>query len=497
MKKTSNVSRKLKMGAEGLDDILGGGLPENHVYLLEGNPGSGKTTLALQFLLEGVKQGESGLYVTLSESASELDEVARSHGWTLEHMNVHELSVAQDNLMPDGQYTFFHPSEVELGETTKGLMEEVERSRPKRVVFDSLSEMRLLARDPLRYRRQILGLKQFFLGRDCTVLLIDDLTSGDSDLQPQSLAHGVITLQQHTPIYGAERRRLKVSKLRGVKFRGGYHDFNLETGGVKVFPRLVAGEHSLDFKRERFGSGIKKLDDCLGGGLDRGSSNLIVGPAGVGKSSLCAQFACSMASKGKTTSFFIFDEVVRTFVDRCEGLGMPVAKYMKKGLIKVQQVDPAEISPGEFTHKVKCAVLEDKSDVVVVDSLNGYMLSMPEERFLVAQLHEVFSFLNQMGVISLLVASQQGITSGATSFDNGINVSYLSDSTIHLRFFEAQGRIRKAISIIKKRSSNHEDAIRELTLSEKGIQVGEPLTQFNGILTGVPTFTGKSSDLMG
>lgn len=483
------------MGVEGLDDILMGGLPENHVYLLEGNPGSGKTTLALQYLLEGAKQGQAGLYVTLSETKSELNEVANSHGWDLDGLNIFELSVAEDALMPDGQYTFFHPSEVELGETTKGLMEAVDKTKPVRVVFDSLSEMRLLARDPLRYRRQILGLKHFFLGKNCTVLLIDDLTSGDSDLQPQSLAHGVITMEKLTPLYGTERRRLIISKLRGSTFRGGYHDFNLETGGIRVFPRLIAGEHGFNFEKKQLSSGLKSFDKALGGGLEAGSSTLISGAAGAGKSSLCAQFACSLANQGKRSSFFIFDEVARTFIDRSEGLGMNMKKHIKAGLINIKQIDPAEISPGEFVSLVRDAVQEGKDDMVVIDSLNGYVLSMPEEKFLVAQLHELLSYLNQMGALTILVASQQGLIAGQGP-DSDINVSYLSDSSIHVRFFEAEGRIRKAISIVKKRSGMHEDSIRELILRSSGIEVGEPLSQFQGILTGVPTYTGKASDLL-
>jgi len=486
---------KLKVGVEGLDSILEGGLPENHVYLLEGNPGSGKTTLALQFLLEGVEEGEAGLYVTLSETASELEEVATSHNWSLEGIDIFELSVAQDSLATEGQYTFFHPSEVELGETTKGLMEAVEKVKPKRVVFDSLSEMRLLARDPLRYRRQILGLKHFFLKKKCTVLLIDDLTSGDADMQPQSLAHGVITMEMLTPLYGTERRRLKISKLRGSTFRGGYHDFNLETGGIRAFPRLIAGEHGLSFKTEQMKSGLDSLDKALGGGLELGSSALISGSAGTGKSSLCAQFACALAAKGQCSSFFIFDEGSRTFVERCEGLGMPMKKYMEAGLIRIKQVDPAEISPGEFVHLVRSAVHTDKDEMVVIDSLNGYVLSMPEEKFLVAQLHELLSYLNQMGALTILVASHQGLLPDTTN-DSEINVSYLSDTSIQLRYFEAEGRIRKAISIVKKRTGMHEDSIREFIMRKSGLEVGKPLVNFSGVLTGVPTFTGRKSELM-
>ncbi len=487
------LAKRIKTGVSGLDDILDGGLPANRVYLLEGNPGSGKTTLALQFLLEGVKNGEPGLYVTLSETKIELSEVAASHGWTLDNINLHELSVSEDTLMPDGQYTFFHPSEVELGQATKSLIDEVDRTKPLRVVFDSLSEMRLLARDPLRYRRQILGLKQFFINKHCTVLLIDDLTSSSSDLQPQSLAHGVITLEQSSPEYGIDRRRLRIAKLRGVHFRSGYHDFVLKKGGLVVFPRLIAAEHKPSFKRTQVSSGLEGLDALLGGGLDQGSSNLIVGPAGAGKSSIATLFACAAAGRGEKSSFFIFDEILDTFIDRSESLNMPVTKWIESNLLSVQQIDPAEISAGEFAHRVRNAVEKDKSKIIVIDSLNGYMIAMPEQRSLVAQLHELLSYLNQMGIVTILISSQHGLMG---QHDVGINVSYIADSAIHMRFFEMKGRIRKAISVLKKRSGAHEDTIRELMLRKGRIEIGEPLSQFQGVLTGVPTYMGSSSELM-
>ena len=491
----SEIAKRIKTGIEGLDDVLGGGLPENRVYLLEGNPGSGKTTLALQFLLEGIKNGEPGLYVTLSETKSELREVAASHGWSLDGINIHELTVAEDSLMPDGQYTFFHPSEVELGQTTKSLVEEVDRSKPKRIVFDSLSEMRLLARDPLRYRRQILGLKHFFVTKNCTVILIDDLSASSSDMQPQSLAHGVIQLEQVSPEYGIDRRRLRIAKLRGVKFRSGYHDFVLEKGGLKVFPRLIAAEHKPSFKRNQVGSGLEGLDALLGGGFDRGSSNLLLGPAGVGKSSIASLFACATASRNEKSSFFIFDEVIDTFVDRAHALGMPVHKLIKSGLLAVAQIDPAELSAGEFVAKVRYAVEKENVKLVVIDSLNGYRLAMPQQVALTAQLHELLSYLNQMGVITILIAAQHGLV-GNGVVEGDMNVSYLADSVIQMRFFEMKGRIRKAISVIKKRASMHEDTIRELAFKSGGIQIGEPLEEFQGVLTGVPTFTGASAELM-
>jgi circadian clock protein KaiC len=486
---------RVSFGVPGLDDVLGGGLPLNHVYLLEGNPGSGKTTLALQFLLEGIKRGESGLYVTLSETRAELREVAASHGWEMDKIHIHELSVAQDELMPDGQYTFFHPSEVELGQTTKTLLDEVARVKPARVIFDSLSEMRLLAQDPLRYRRQILGLKQFFIGKSCTVLLIDDLTSGSSDMQPQSLAHGVISLEQMSSQYGSDRRRVRIAKLRGVKFRSGYHDFILDTGGLTVFPRLIASEHRPPYERGSVGSGLPEMDSLLGGGLERGSSNLFTGPAGVGKSSLSTHFACAAADRGERSSIFIFDEVIDTFVARSEALNMPVTKWIKDGMISVHQIDPAEISPGEFVQRVRDSVEKNQSRIIIIDSLDGYTLSMPNENYLVAQLHELVSYLNQMGVVTILIAAQHGFGNGQ-GVESSLNVSYLSDSAIHLRFFESMGRVRKAISVIKKRSSAHETTIRELIFRKGGMEVGEALENFQGVLTGTPSFVGSPAELL-
>lgn len=487
-----------RLGVAGLDDVLGGGLPRTRLYLLEGDPGSGKTTLALQFLLEGVRNGEAGLYVTLSETKDELYAVARSHDWKLDGLAIHELSVPEEQLTPSGHYTFFHPSEVELGSTTKSVLDEVERVRPTRVVFDSLSEMRLLARDPLRYRRQILGLKQFFIGRNCTVMLLDDRTGGTGELQLQSLAHGVIALDQLAPLYGAERRRLRIVKMRGVKYRGGYHDFTIEKGGLAVYPRLVAAEHPISsadgsFIRESSSTGIPALDALLGGGLTRGTSTLIMGPAGCGKSAFAAQHACAAAQRGEKAAIFAFDETIATFFERAEATGSPLPELVEGGRIKFQQIDPAELSPGEFIQTVRDAVEIDGAKVIIIDSLNGYINAMPEERFLVIQLHELLSYLGQKGVVTILVVAQHGLL--GSGMESPVDISYLADTVLVLRYFEAMGHLHKAISVMKKRNGKHETTIREYALSPTGLQVGEPLANYHGIMTGVPQFnvdTAKS-----
>ena len=479
-----DAQSRLATGSPGLDRVLEGGFPANRLYLVEGNPGTGKTTLALRFLLEGARRGEPVLYVTLSETKEELTDVARSHGWSLEGVSLHELVPPEESLKAEAQYTIFHPSEVELGETTRTVIEEVERIHPRRVVFDSLSEMRLLARDPLRYRRQILALKQFFSGRKSTVLLLDDRTSADADLQVQSIAHGVLMLEQLELDYDAERRRLRVSKLRGSRFRGGFHDFTIRTGGVEVFPRLVAADRRGEFKPEVVTSGVAELDALLGGGLDRGTATLVLGPAGCGKSSLATHFAAAAAARGERAATFIFDEGVNTYLNRAAGLGTDLRAEVEAGRLTVQQVDPAELSPGEFTHAVCEAVERDGARLVVIDSLNGYMQAMPDERFLTAQMHELLTYLNQQGVVTMLLMAQHGFMGAMSS---PVDVSYLADTVILLRYFEAAGAIRRAISVVKKRTGRHEDTIREMHLSaSRGVEVGEPLTAFRGVLTGVP-----------
>lgn len=473
-------------GTTGLDHILGGGFTPNRLYLVEGDPGAGKTTLALCYLMEGAQRGESGLYVTLSETKEEIDSVAHSHGWSLDPIRVVELVASEEALTPESQYTMYHPSETELAETTRKVLEEVERVKPRRVVIDSLSELRLLAQNPLRYRRQILALKQFFAGRKCTVLLLDDRTSDASDLQVRSIAHGVLTLEQLSPEYGAERRRLRVVKLRGKAYKGGYHDFTIVKGGLNVFPRMTAAEHPGDFPKERVQSGIKPLDDLLGGGLDRGTSTLILGPAGSGKSSVAVQYAVAAAERGDRAAIFAFDESRGTLLARSEALGIPLQAHLDAGRVRVQQVDPAELSPGEFADAVQRQVEDYDCRVVVIDSLNGYINAMPEERFLTIQLHELLTYLGQKGVTTIMVVAQHGLMGGA--MQSPVDVSYLADGVILTRYFELEGRVKKAISVVKKRSGAHEDTIRELRIGQGGIQVGKPLENLRGVLTGVPSF---------
>lgn len=486
-------SSRMATGIEGLDDILQGGFPVNRIYLVEGEPGAGKTTLALQFLMEGVRAGEAGLYVTLSETKEELEASAHSHGWTLDGINIHELAPAGDTLKPESQYTIFHPSEIELSETTNAVLKEVERIKPKRVVFDSLSEMRLLAHDPLRYRRQILALKQYFIGRHCTVILLDDKTSAAHDLQLQSIVHGVLSLEHLAPEYGTERRRLRVIKLRGSRYRGGYHDFNIETGGVVVFPRLIAAEHRQDFVKGNATSDVPELDSLLGGGLARGSSTLIIGPAGSGKSTLGAQFATAAATRGEKSAVFIFDEIVETYIGRAAGIGANIQSHLDDNLITLKQIDPAELTPGEFAAGVLRAVDQDGARIVIIDSLNGYLNAMPEEHFLTIQMHELLTFLNQRGVVTILVMAQHGFLGTMAS---PVDVSYLADTVLMLRYFEAEGAVHRAVSVIKKRTGAHENTIREMKITSHGIHVGEPLKQFRGVLTGVPTYGGMKNMLV-
>ncbi|HEX9919392.1 MAG TPA: ATPase domain-containing protein, partial [Pyrinomonadaceae bacterium] len=402
------AQERLKTGDAGLDAILEGGFPANRLYLVEGDPGAGKTTLALKFLLEGAARGEPVLYVTLSETKEEISDVAASHGWSLEGIDIYELIPPVESLKAETQYTIFHPSEVEFGETTTAVLDEVARIQPRRIVFDSLSEMRLLARDPLRYRRQILALKQYFAGRQCTVLLLDDRTATGSDLQVRSIAHGVIELEQLALDYGTERRRMRIVKLRGSRYRGGFHDFKIETGGVVVYPRLVAAEHRPEFPRGSVVSGVPELDMLLGGGLDRGTSTLILGPAGSGKSSIAAQFAAAAAARGERAASFLFDEGVNTYLARSTGLGREMRELVESGNMSLQQIDPAELSPGEFSHFVRHAVEHDGARMVVIDSLNGYLQAMPDERFLTVQMHELLTYLNQQGVVTILVLAQHG-----------------------------------------------------------------------------------------
>jgi circadian clock protein KaiC len=481
-------------GITGLDDILHGGLSPNRIYLIEGDPGAGKTTLALRFLLEGAALGDKGLYVSLSETRDELTAIAASHGWSLEGIDVLELNASLSSLEPEAQYTVFHPSEVELFETTRQVLARVEASRPKRVVFDSLSEMRLLTEDLLRYRRQILALKQFFAGRHCTVLLLDDSPSWNNGSSVQSLVHGVVELQQIAPNYGSERRRLRIVKMRGRGYRGGYHDFRIRRGGLGVFPRVIAAEHDAKRGLETASSGVAELDALLGGGLVRGTTTLLLGPAGVGKSSVASQYVHAASMRGEPVRIFTFDESRDVALHRAAGLGFDFQCFLQDDLLKIQQVDPAEMTPGEFACKVRNAVEEQGARVVVIDSLNGYMNAMQDKEDLMIHLHELFSYLGQHDVTTILVLAQHGLL--GPSMRDPIDVSYISDTVILFRYFEAAGAVRQAVSVLKKRTGMHERTIRELAMTSSGVQVGEPLHAFHGILTGVPTFQGRADPLL-
>lgn len=476
--------QRISSGVAGLDDVLNGGFPCNHLYLLEGDPGTGKTTVALQFLLEGTRLGERCLYVTLSESKRELEGVARSHGWSLDKIPVFEMTPSEEDINPEGQYTVFHPSDIELADTTAAVLRQVDEVQPVRVVFDSLSELRMLARDPLRYRRQILGLKRYFAGRNCTVLLLDDRTAEGHDLQLQSIAHGVIMMQSLEREFGIKRRRLECRKLRGSRFREGYHDYSIETGGVVVYPRLVASEHVPGHVIKAISSGIAELDELLGGGLDSGTSTLLIGPAGCGKSSIAAQYAAASAGRGEIAVLFTFDETITTFLHRSKGLGIDIAEKVEAGTVKLFQVDPAEIAPGQFVHQVRDLVERFNARVVVIDSLNGFLNAMPGEDFLMLQLHELLSYLDQQGVTTLMTLAQHGFLGSAMA--TPVDVSYLADTVILFRYYEAQGQLHQALSVLKKRSGKHERAIRKLSFAGRKLSVGPALTEFQGVMTGVP-----------
>lgn len=493
---TENIHRNMsaaaqtrcRTGVQGLDDVLCGGLTPNRVYLVEGSPGAGKTTLALQFLLEGVRLGEKGLYITLSETVEELNEVARSHGWSIDELALFEL-VNDVGLDPDSEQSILHPSEVELGETTRSVMREVERISPARIVFDSLSEMRLLAQNPLRYRRQILTIKNYFTTRKCTVLLLDDKTSGIGDQHLHSIVHGVISLEQISQEYGKERRRLNVAKMRGIRFRGGFHDLLLGTGGIRVFPRLIAAEHGRAFSPTACSTGSPRLDTLLGGGLVPGTSTLIVGPSGIGKTTLSIRVIFSALERGQRAAFFLFDEGLGTLLVRSAALGMDLKPYLENNTLSIHHIDPAELAPGEFVQSLRDAVEIAGVTVIGIDSLNAYLQAMPGEKFLLLQMHELLSYLNQQGVTTLLVLGQHGLIGEIRS---DVDLSYLSDATIMLRFFEANSRLRRAVTVTKSRTNAHAQSIHELHFSSEGVEIGDALEGFDGVLSGLPNYHGNT-----
>ena len=492
---TDLADERCPSGIEGLDDILAGGLPRDCFYLVQGDPGSGKTTLALQFLLEGLRRGENVLYITLSETKQELLKVARSHGWSIDKIPVLDLSAVENLLRPEAHTTVFHPSEVELTKVSQLLLDEVRKTRPARVAFDSLSEFRLMSETALRYRRQLLTLKQQFAKFKSTVLLLDDKMDKMGVVDPHvlSLTQGVIDMEQLSPDYGTSRRRMRVSKLRAVKFREGYHDYTIATGGLRIFPRMIAAEHRTHFVLEPVSSGIKQLDALFGGGLDRGTTTLILGQAGTGKSSLALQYALQMAARGERSIIFTFDETRNVMLNRAKALGFKLEEAIDEGLITVQQVDPAELSPGEFAVGILRDV-EAGCKLVAIDSLNGYLNAMPGEKYLNNQLHELCTSLNQRGVVTILILAQHGLAAAAEA---PVDLSYLSDTVASLRYFEAYGEVKQAIAMVKKRSGRHEKAIREFKLvSGKGIVIGNPLKQFQGVLTGVPIFRGSEKQMM-
>ncbi|MBW9107539.1 ATPase domain-containing protein [Paraburkholderia phenoliruptrix] len=489
MSQAKHTPDRLRSGIEGIDDILGGGLTPHRMYLVEGAPGTGKTTLALQFLLEGVHEGQVGLYITLSETRSELISVADSHGWDLSQFRILEL-LSDEGLDPQFEQTVLHPAEVELGETVRSVIQQVEQIKPARIVLDSLSELRLLSQNALRYRRQILALKRYFATRECTVLLLDDNTSDPSDIQLHSIAHGVITLDNVVHDYGGNRRRVRIAKMRGIKFREGYHDFSLDTGGIKVYPRLVAAEHHADFGTEMTSTGTPGLDMLLGGGLIPGTNALIVGPSGVGKTTTVVSCLIAALERGERCVYYVFDETLVTLVARCATVGMNLQPYVDSGLLTLRQIDPAEISPGEFASDVRVSVEQRGVRYVAIDSLNAYLQAMPGERYLLLQMHELLGYLNQQGVITMLVLGQHGIIG---EIQSDIDISYLSDVVILFRYFEHHGEVLTAVTAVKSRANAHERSIRQFRLTSKGVEVGEALRDFEGVLSGLPAYRGSTA----
>lgn len=490
MNQTAHVPNST--GIEGLDIVLQGGLLPGRTYLIEGTPGAGKTTLAMQFLLEGLRRDERCLFVTLSETRAELEASSRSHGWNLDGIEIREYIISDASVERDRELTMFHSSEVELGDTMSRILRDVQAFKPRRVVIDALSELRLLSESTLRYRRQLLALKKYFAERECTVLVLDDRSNDDRDMHVESIVHGVISLEHALTEYGVDRRRLRVRKLRGRGFQTGLHDYVIRTGGLLIFPRLVASEHAKVFERRPLPSGLDELDQLLGGGPQSGTSTLLIGPAGSGKTTIAMQYAAAAARRGECVAVYMFDELRELLLDRLKDIRMDVTDVVDAGRLRLRQIDPAEMSPGEFASVVREDVEQRDAGIVIIDSLNGYLNSMPHEHFLAAQLHELLSYLGQRGVATLLVVGQQGIV--GSHMETPVDASYLADSIVLFRFFEARGEVRKAMSVTKKRGGAHENTIRELTIDGKGVRVGRALSEFHGVLTGVPRLDRGPAD---